>query len=308
MAMAILSGKALVEARRKKGWTQVELSEATRPKIDISTISRIERDKPTRVRESTLKALTKALDVRPESLCPTAEAERDVMKLRVETASRNALTLVALRYRISRESIVEAAPLLFFIAAEQCLQERQKRIAEVRASADALFDLQRGIRHLPPHWPVDEDAVSSEEQSIKARDLFGEKLVEDAQQFMSELDADYDDAEQNPFVTFLRGNLARVSGSSEIAESVRWTPGLWPSYEICADEAANIVGNDATAARAVIIGAAALHEMPKGSPEQRAEWARAEFDRKYGDLDDLLNSATGLPTAEGQASDSGAAS
>ena len=78
--MANLSGKALAEARRKKGWTQVELSEATKPKIDISTISRIERGKPTRVRANTLTALAKALDVHPESLCPTTEAARDVMK------------------------------------------------------------------------------------------------------------------------------------------------------------------------------------------------------------------------------------
>src|SRR5271166_3313902 len=145
--MAILNGKALTEARRKKGWTQVELSEATKPKVDVSTISRIERGKPTRVRANTLRALTKALDVQPESLCPVAEAERDVMKLRIETAARNALTLVAHRYRISRESIVEIAPLLFFIAAEQSLKERQSRIADVRASANALFHLYYGIPH-----------------------------------------------------------------------------------------------------------------------------------------------------------------
>src|SRR5215470_16329907 len=116
LAMAILNGKALKEARQKKGWTQVELSEATKPKIDVSTISRIERGKPIRVRANTLSALAKALDVHPESLCPTPEAERDVIKLRIECGARNALTLVALRYRISREHIVEIAPLLFFIA------------------------------------------------------------------------------------------------------------------------------------------------------------------------------------------------
>lgn len=306
--MAILNGKALTEARRKKGWTQVELSEATKPKIDVSTISRIERGKPTRVRANTLKALAKALDVRPESLCPVAEAERDVMKLRIESAARNALTLVALRYRISRESIIEVAPLLFFIAAEQCLQERRKRIAEIRATADALFDLQRGICHLPAHWPVDEGAIKSEEQSIKARDLFGKKVLDDEQHFMSELDADYDEAEQNPFVVFLRDTLAKLGKPPGVAESVRWAHGLWPHYEICNEEAAKIVGEDATAAHAIVCGAAALHEMPKGSPEQRAEWARAEFDRKYGDLDDLLGDLTSLPTADGQASNPGGVS
>jgi transcriptional regulator with XRE-family HTH domain len=76
MVMAILNGKALTEARRKKGWTQVELSEATKPKVDVSTISRIERGKPTRVRANTLRALAKALDVQPESCQECAHARR----------------------------------------------------------------------------------------------------------------------------------------------------------------------------------------------------------------------------------------
>ena len=306
--MAILDGKALTQARRKKGWTQVELSEVTKPKVEVSTISRIERGKPTRVRANTLRVLAKALDVQPESLCPAAEAERDVMKIRMETAARNALTLVAHRYRISRESIIEAAPLLFFIAAEQSLKERQRRITDVRAAADELFLLQRTVRHLPQHWPVDESAVSSEEQSIKARDLFGEKVLDDAQQFMSELDADFDEAEQNPFVAFLRDSLSKVSDSNEAVASVRWSPGLWPSYDICAEEAGTTVGNDAKAAHAILCGAAALHEMPKGAPQQRAEWAQAEFDRKYGDLDNLLGDLDGPPSTDVQASKSGEAS
>jgi transcriptional regulator with XRE-family HTH domain len=301
MAMAILNGKALAEARRKRGWTQEELSEATKPRIVVSTISRIERRKPARVRANTLNALAKALDVPPQSLCPTAEPDREVVKLRIDTAARNALTLVALRYGIIREHIVEIAPLLFFIAAEQCLQERQKRIAEVRDAADSLFDLYRGMPHLPAYWPVDSGAVSSEEQSIEARDLFGEKVLEAQQLFTNELDEDFDEATQNPFVSFLREALAKASKSPEAAESVSWTPGLWPSYEICTEEAANLVGNDAGAAGAIVCGAAALHEMPKGSPEKRAEWARAEFDRKF-------EGWLGLSPADGQPSDSGAAS
>ncbi len=301
--MAILNGKALVEARRKKGWTQVELSEVTKPRINISTISRIERGKPTRVRESTLKELSRALDVRPESLCTTAEADREVVKLRVEFAARNALTLVARHYRIRRESIVEIAPLLFFIAAEQSLEERQKRISEIRELADSLFNLQSRIGHLPSHWPVDEGALRSEEKSIKARDLFGVQVAEDAQQ-LSDYDEDYDEAEHNPFVAFLRETLAKLRNSQAVAETVNWTPGLWPSYEICTEEADNLVGNDAKAAHAIVCGAAALHEMPKGSPEQRAEWARAEFDRKYRDLLDSF----GLSPADGQPTGSGAAS
>ncbi len=190
------------------------------------------------------------------------------MKLRIESAARNALTLVARRYEVRREAIVEIAPLLFFIAAEQCFHERQKRLADVRASADALFHLQSGIHHLPPYYP-DEIAFRSEEQSIKARDLFGREVTGD-------LDADYKEAEQNPFAAFLRDSLARVSKSPELVEWTSWAPGLSPSYAICWDEAAELVGGDEDAALAILDGWASLHEMPKGTPEQRAEWARAK--------------------------------
>jgi hypothetical protein len=125
---------------------------------------------------------------------------------------------------------------------------------------------------------------------------------------MSELSDDFDEAEHNPFVTFLRNSLSNISTSTELADSVRWAPGLWPSYQICSEEALSVVGNDTSAAHAIVCGAAALHEMPKGPPEQRAEWARAEFDRKYGDLDDLLSDFTGPQIADAQVSNSGGAS
>jgi hypothetical protein len=100
----------------------------------------------------------------------------------------------------------------------------------------------------------------------------------------------------------LRENLAKVV-NSDAAESLRWPPGLWPSYDICTEEAAKIVANDAKAARAIVCGAAALHEMPKGSPQQKADWARAEYDRKYGDPDEdaglIFGGRDGIRAADG---------
>lgn len=308
--MLKVAGKALKEAREKKDWTQARLSEATKPKVDVSTISRIERDKPTRIRENTLRALAKALDVQPKDLQPEAETRgvRGVMKITIDDAARNALTLVAIRYQISCEEIVEAAPFLFFIAAELSLKERQRRITDISAAAKALFALQRAVWHLPPRYPVDEDAMLREEQSIEARDIFGTKVRDDAQRFISEFDDDFDEAEQNPFVQFLRDNLSKVIGSNEAADRVRWPPGLSPSYEICAEEAGSLVGNDAKATRAILAGSAALHEIPKGTPQQRAEWARTEFDRKDIHLDDLLVDLIGPPRIDVETSKSGEAS
>ena len=118
------------------------------------------------------------------------------MKLRIGSAARNALTLVALRYKIKREHVIEIAPLLFFIAAEQSLRVRQEKITGMVASARALLALYDGIPHLPSYWPVDEGVVSSEEESIKARDLFGKKVLEGAPHLMSERHKDYDEAER----------------------------------------------------------------------------------------------------------------
>lgn len=285
--MPTLKSTALVEARKKKGWTQAELSEATKPQINISTISRIERSKETRVRERTLKDLCHALGVSPADLCPTTEVERDPVKLRLESGARNALTLVALRYQVSRENIVELAPLLFFIAAEKCLKERHRRIVELQSAADSLCDMQRKVRHLPVHWPLDEGAMASEKQSIAARDLFGTEVVDDAQQFLNERDEKYEEAEHNPFVAFLRCTLVEAGGSESDAETVTWAGS--PEYEICGEEAAALVGGDDIAARAILWGLAALHEMPKGSPAERAEWARSTLDS------DLESSFADLP-------------
>jgi transcriptional regulator with XRE-family HTH domain len=283
--MPLVDGRALRKAREKKGsdFTQSRLSEEA--KVDVSTISRAERQKTSRVRERTLKAFAKALDVDPKSLGPSREPERDVMKVRMEIGARNALTLVAYRYGVPREVIIEAAPLLFYIAAEQCLQQRQERITELRASAHALFDLQRAIRHLPAYWPIDNAAVGSEEKSIRAQDLFGTKVMEDAQQFMNEFDEDYEEADNNPFVSFLRDTLSRISNATDQAASVSCSPSSC-RYRICAAEAADFVGSDPQAITAILLGVVALHELPNCSPEDRGEWAKAEFDRKFPD-DDL---------------------
>jgi transcriptional regulator with XRE-family HTH domain len=301
--MTNISGRALKEERKRKGWSQNELSEATRPRVDVSTISRIERGQPTRTRTNTLSALANALGVKPDVLCTRIEMDRDVMKLRIETAARNALALVARRYGVSRENIVGVAPLLFFIVAEQSLRQRREDIVALRASTDALRDLQREFPHLPLTSPVEEEAFTREEKSIEVRDLFGRKVFDGARPSEVYAYLDYDEESENPFINFLRRNLAAIS-SSEVVESVQWAAGFSPRYEICADEAVEIFGGDKEAARVILCGAVALHEMPKASPEDRASWARVEYDRKYG-LAAMFDDAVGLPNGSDRSLGSG---
>ncbi len=290
--MPIVNPKALIAARQKKGWTQKELSEATKPQINISTISRLERSQPKRIRDATLRELARALGVSISSLCQTKEPERDMIKLPLDTVSRNALALVALRYGVRREQIIKVAPLLFFIVAEQCIEERRKRIAEVHNAADALFTLQSRIRHIPPHWPINSGALDAEEKSINARDLFGTRVLKSAGQFLNDYPEDFDEDTDNPFVGYLRSIMAALGASDEDVEAVEWTSWSGPNYRICAEQAKQLVGGDDAAANAILQGVAALHEMPKGSPGERATWARAQQDAwlVYWGLDELLTS------------------
>jgi transcriptional regulator with XRE-family HTH domain len=250
--MPIVDGTALAAARNKKNWTQLELSEATKPKINVSTISRIERGK-SKVQRRVLNELCRALGVSPTDLATHQEPERDVVKFRVEHAARNALTLVARRYRVPRERIIERAPLLFYIAAEQSLRKRREALDAFRGAADEVYAA--AIPHLPLSMQtVDIEASGLEERSIKKRDLFGLELE--------------GCAEDDPFDAFLRERLAEHQQSD--AED--------PLSRFCKEEAAELVDGDTEATNAILCGTAPLHEMPKGSPAERAQWAR---DRHY---------------------------
>ena len=277
-----LNPKALIEAREKKGWTQRQLSEATKPMINVSTISRIERGKQTRVRDRTLKELARTLDVNPEDLCTTRPTEREVMKLRIGSAARNALTLVARRYQVSREQVIEAAPMLFFIIAEQSLQQRRKRLDELRKLEDAAWGA--ALPHLP-YYPGDSRALDFEARSIKARDLFGTIV---ADKVGRPDDPHWREETGNPFASFLNEAL----GASESDEFIGWAPDHGPSYAICEEEVAALVGGDEKAAQAILNGDAALHEMPaeirKSSPEERAKWASAKLTRWNASLEGLI--------------------
>lgn len=301
--MPIVNAKALVEARNKKGWSQLALSEATKPQINVSTISRLERGKSSRVRETTLRELVRVLGVTSAALCGAEEPDRDVVKLSLDTAARNALTLVAQRYRIHRERIVEVAPLLFFIAAEQCLRDRQTRIDKLREAAAAMIELQCEIQHLPRHQPLDDESVISEEDSITKLDLFAARVLDGPS--LGDRDEEFDEAKHNPFAGYLRNALASVGATDLEVESVSWSPGLWPQYRICSGQAARIVGNDPAAVDCILSGAAALHEMPKASPEERAAWAIAERERKFDDLSDLLEEPEGLASGNQDSAGSG---
>ncbi len=275
-----INSQRLVAFRRKSKLAQKEL--AGKLGVDTGTVSRWERGEVTRLRQSHFGKLCEALGVTVSELCadgplpepPNAQSEsaKGQMTVMIDTAARNAMALVAKRYGVTRQQIIEAAPLLFFIAAEQCLQDRQHRLA---AFTDALNSAQDAR---PPHmnldfYDIDDEALEVEEKSIRARDLFGAEIAAASGAFAE------DEETENPFARFLSDWLAEAQQNRKAV--VGWGHGDSPRYYICPDEVLSLVGGDKEAASLILKGIVALHEMPtevrRSSAEEKATWVRAQY-------------------------------
>ncbi len=283
--MGEVDGTLLAKARNRLDWTQDALSRNAR--VNVTTISRIERGKAKSVRRGTLNRLCEALKVRPSELArdPSPEPERDLMKIRMGSAARNALALVAHRYRVPRDRVVEIAPLLFFLVAEASFNARRHALQVLRAAADSVYGA--AIPHLPRHAAVDEDALQREEGSIEKRDLFGVTVDEGGFAYD---EADFDSKTGNPFARFLNRMMREANGGQETAD-VEWDRGGSPNYRVCENEALQLTGNDGEAADAILSGFASLHEMPKRlTPAERAAWAKAERNDWFAAADEIMSS------------------
>lgn len=298
MPQAILPN-ALKQLRRDKGWTLAELASAA--KVDKATIHKIETGKAPRPRLSTIEKLSRALAIDPGVLTGAtppsqpsireATSARQQFNVRISDAVRNALGLVARRYGIPSAQIVEAAPLLFFLAAERSLQRRQRALDGALQVMKDLWAAGQTLPHLPPGVfdPTTHGELDAEQKSIKARDLFGKQVDEAA--FYDR--PGYDPDRHNPFVSFLRRELSELTqeagaDAEHDAEVTFWSDSSWPSYRICREEAKSIVGDDELAIDAILDGTAPLNEMPKelrvAPQEERAKWAKGRSDQFFRDF------------------------
>lgn len=284
---------ALLKAmRNKRHLNQKELAEKIG--VDVGTISRWERGKST-IRASTMRKLKSALNATDEELCDKgplpdeqparAEPRNEQMNLIIDTACRNAMALIAKRYRVSRQQIVEAAPLLFYIAAEESLRKRRRYLDDLEAY------LQFAAEAAQPHLPVEilqcaegEAALEAERQSVEERDIFGARIAKEVGF------AQGDEGEINPFAKFLSKRLNNVSKTKD-PHTVYWDLEDSPRYAIGRNEALALVGGDEEAAALILKGLVALHEMPgeirRSTPEKKAAWVRDEI-QKIRNSDSLL--------------------
>jgi len=228
--MKYIVGQSVKAAREAKGWSLVEAASAT--KVSRAQLQRLERAGKKSIRTGTLKRLCegygiladvlleerieRTLDARSvtdEARWRVADIEAQV-SARVSAQAKNAYALVAHRYGVTQTAIVEVAPLLFSILAEQSFEERSAKAAEMRASIAQQDALVNGaFAHLSLDiYPRDKQktALDAEELSIEARDLLGLKIEEDSDEdaFFAQ---DFDHQKDNPFAIFLTRRAKGIS-------------------------------------------------------------------------------------------------
>lgn len=291
--MAKIIGTVLRDLRNRMRLTQEGLAE--KGKVDVSTIRRIEHEgmRGQNPRASTVLKLARALEVEPATLAgevPSAVGEteheppKDQFNIRIDTAARNALNLVSLRYRVKQTQVIELAPLLFFMAAERSLMDRRSRVEELENLEMEWENNRNQIPHLPAVAVWRDEGLEIEADSVDARDVLG-RIVDKAPIHNP------NDSQPGltPLGSWLKASLGELPGSSTFEH---WHPDDAPEYRICLDEALTLVGGDETLADAILRGSVPLHSMPKevrrGSPEGRAAWARGQIEADAKAMEEFL--------------------
>ncbi|MDE0372759.1 MAG: helix-turn-helix transcriptional regulator [Rhodospirillales bacterium] len=175
---------ALKAARKRLGLSQQQLADTIRCTKD--TISRWERGTSSRVRSHLRGPLCKTLQLSWEQLTSPADQTSDAfaalnptVRVSIAEHARAALQLVAERYKVRPQDVLDIAPLLFAIVAERSLQEREQRLHDLRdAIAFAEGELSEHFQHLggvsvAARDSDGEDPLWEEEAALSERDVFG---------------------------------------------------------------------------------------------------------------------------------------
>ena len=213
-----LNPAALRAARKRangnRGFTQEQLAERIRCSKD--TVSRWERGEVGCVRAHLRKPLCDTLGIEWGELTTPPDPEstsRPLGLIRLQRwVSRHvppALILVAERYNVRPQDVLDIAPLLFLIAAERSLLERRQRLDEICAvQEEAEQRVWEERAHLSgvvarPNRDA-RDMLKQEKKSLRARDIFGRLIkceFRDDDEFWND---EFPYEEEGPFVHFIR--------------------------------------------------------------------------------------------------------
>jgi hypothetical protein len=174
---------------------------------------------------------------------------------------------------------MELAPLLFCWAAEMSLRERRNRLSKLEEACNTARAIESEMPHLPPpNLMYSEEKIAAESRSINSHDIFGMCFGDDDFSDYNGYSSGDDDTD-NPFAMFLAKQIEEIA---DVASFEGFSPVDYPVFQVCHNEALEMVGRDETLAERILSGVVDLYEMPKdlqgnfGKTEDRAAWVRAQ--------------------------------
>ena len=268
--------------REAKGWSKQELANRTQRQRDdeghllgvtLKTIQRIESGEGRKAQPRKVVGLAKALSVDPnvltgEAPMPDQTARQDAgpsvqVNALIRPRYRLAYALASRRYGVPASALIEMAPLMFTLLAEQSLRRRRERVERMEEIARELSDHHDAAGRLPYGvGAIDvKNITEAERRSIGAADVFG-KIVPD----VVAID-DRDPDATNPFADYLRGLSEEIARPDvvEVKEGTLYAsaPDGFPGYELCSADLDKIVDDSDRARYALTEGHASLGKMPK---------------------------------------------
>ena len=234
--MNLIHPEALKAARKRQGMNQQQLADAL--KCTKDTVSRWERGATKSVRSYLRERLCKTLHVSWEKLTtPPEQTDRQQerilgmkwIKWAAPTNVRTALQLVALRYNVKPNEVLELAPLLFLIAAERSLLERRRRLEEIYATYDEMEEkVGSNAAHLGrilvARSTSADNQLDEEENSLEKRDVFGRLIRYES----------WTDGDEGPFVHFIR-DLAKGIPEDALASIDSFDGDMIDRYQVADD-------------------------------------------------------------------------
>jgi hypothetical protein len=217
---------------------------------------------------------------------------------------RNAFTLASRRYNVPVARIVELAPILFVIAAEESLGLRRAKLAQLDEVLSKVSELRSRFPHLPASIAPDfvaNEAFAVEQQSIDDNDIFGRNIPDDDDSLWryGPAEEEYDEYCENPFAIYIRELSEK---HSRIAKTDSITP-FDTNYFACIEDALELAGGDQEIAKGILHGLVLVHEIPsdllgESATAARVEWLRPRIEDEQRRRNEALYEALGITSDE----------
>ena len=270
--------------RKRQGLSLEQLAEQSR--VGKRTIQRIEKGEVGTPRGHTAKQLAKALGVKPREL---AEEPRPGGKpIRIQDAlmpgTRLQYELIERRFGVQFREVIEMAPLMFALLAEQSLAWRREQLGQIEDALDValkLADADR-LRFVRRIDQTREDLIL-EEGAIGLGELFRDPME-------NVDDINYIESREavNPFADYLRHLAAKIEDERVSVGDDALIPKV-PRYSVYEDDLRHIAGGSQLAQRALEFGEVTIADIPdellaEDAPEERAAWIESRVSEDFRSL------------------------